>query len=101
MMYLWNPMYLLAIAPALLLGFWAQMKVRSTYAKASQMAARLSGAAAARACAEAVALVCATSSSLAAAEVDSSRSCGTASASGSFASGVAWPREEGVAVDRP
>ena len=48
MMYLFDPRYLLVIAPALLLGFWAQMKVRSTYAKASQMAARLSGAAAAR-----------------------------------------------------
>ena len=40
--------YLLWIAPALLLAFWAQMRVRSTYAKASQVPARLSGAAAAR-----------------------------------------------------
>jgi uncharacterized protein len=40
--------YLLWIAPALLLAFWAQMRVRSTYAQASQVPARLSGAAAAR-----------------------------------------------------
>ncbi|MBA3480963.1 MAG: zinc metallopeptidase [Pirellulales bacterium] len=40
--------YLIWIAPALLLAFWAQMKVRSTYAQASQVPARLSGAAAAR-----------------------------------------------------
>ena len=40
--------YLIWIAPALLLAFWAQMRVRSTYAKASQVSARLSGAAAAR-----------------------------------------------------
>jgi len=40
--------YLLWIAPALLLAFWAQMRVRSTYAHASQVPARLSGAAAAR-----------------------------------------------------
>ena len=40
--------YLILIAPALLLAFWAQMRVRSTYAQASQVPARLSGAAAAR-----------------------------------------------------
>jgi Zn-dependent membrane protease YugP len=40
--------YLIFIAPALLLAFWAQMRVRSTYAQASQVPARLSGAAAAR-----------------------------------------------------
>lgn len=39
---------MLWIAPAMLLGFWAQMKVRSTYAEASKVPARLSGAAAAR-----------------------------------------------------
>ena len=39
---------MLAIAPALLLGLWAQFRVRGTYAQASQVPARLSGAAAAR-----------------------------------------------------
>lgn len=40
--------YLIFIAPAVLLGLWAQMRVRSTYAQAGQMVSRLSGAAAAR-----------------------------------------------------
>ena len=40
--------YLLWIAPAVLLGLWAQMRVKSTYAEASQIPAPLSGAAAAR-----------------------------------------------------
>ncbi len=40
--------YMIWIAPALLLAFWAQMRVRSTYAQASKVPARLSGAAAAR-----------------------------------------------------
>lgn len=39
---------LLFIAPAFLLSMWAQMRVKSTYAAASQAPARLSGAAAAR-----------------------------------------------------
>ena len=39
---------LIFIAPALLLAFWAQARIRSTYARAQQMAAPLSGAAAAR-----------------------------------------------------
>jgi len=43
-----DPMYLLFIAPAMLLAFWAQMRIRSTYAQAQQIAAPLSGAAAAR-----------------------------------------------------
>src|SRR5476651_806353 len=43
-----DPMYLLFIAPAMLLALWAQMRVKSTYAEASQMPAPLSGAAAAR-----------------------------------------------------
>jgi len=43
-----DPMYFVYIAPALLLAFWAQMRVRSTYAKAQKMPASLSGAAAAR-----------------------------------------------------
>jgi uncharacterized protein len=40
--------YLLFIAPAVLLGMWAQFRIRATYAQAQQMAAPLSGAAAAR-----------------------------------------------------
>jgi len=43
-----NPMYFLFIAPAVLLGLWAQMRVKSTYAEARRQAAPLSGAAAAR-----------------------------------------------------
>ena len=43
-----DPWYFLFIGPALLLGFWAQMRIRSTYGKAQKVAARLSGAAAAR-----------------------------------------------------
>lgn len=44
----YDPMYFVFLAPALLLALWAQMRVRSTYARAMQMPARLSGAAAAR-----------------------------------------------------
>ena len=40
--------YLLFIAPALILGLWAQMRVKATYAQAQRLAAPLSGAAAAR-----------------------------------------------------
>jgi Zn-dependent membrane protease YugP len=40
--------YLMWVAPAVLLGLWAQMRVRGTYAAASRVPARLSGAAAAR-----------------------------------------------------
>jgi uncharacterized protein len=43
-----DPLYWLMLAPALLLGLWAQMRVRSTFAQASQVPAPLSGAAAAR-----------------------------------------------------
>jgi Zn-dependent membrane protease YugP len=43
-----DPMYLLYVAPALLLALWAQWRVKSTYAVAQQMPAPLSGAAAAR-----------------------------------------------------
>jgi uncharacterized protein len=43
-----DPMYFLFIAPAALLGFWAQFRIRSTYAQAQKLAAPLSGAAAAR-----------------------------------------------------
>ena len=40
--------YLLFLLPAILLGLWAQMKVKSTYAEAARIPARLSGAAAAQ-----------------------------------------------------
>lgn len=40
--------YFVIIAPALLLAFWAQYRVRSTYAQAQEEPAALSGAAAAR-----------------------------------------------------
>jgi Zn-dependent membrane protease YugP len=40
--------YLLFIAPAFLLALWAQFRVKSTYAAASQVPAELSGAAASR-----------------------------------------------------
>jgi uncharacterized protein len=43
-----DPMYLLYVAPALLLALWAQMRVKLTYAAAQQIPAPLSGAAAAR-----------------------------------------------------
>jgi Zn-dependent membrane protease YugP len=43
-----DPLWLLMVSPALLLAFWAQMRVRSTYAKASREPANLTGAAAAR-----------------------------------------------------
>ena len=41
-------MYFLFIAPAFLLGLWAQMRIQVTYAQAQKLAAPLSGAAAAR-----------------------------------------------------
>ena len=47
-MYWFDPLYLVFIAPALLLAIWAQYRVRATYAEASQVPAPLSGAAAAR-----------------------------------------------------
>jgi uncharacterized protein len=43
-----DPRYFLFIAPAVLLGLWAQLRVKMTYAAAQRMAAPLSGAAAAR-----------------------------------------------------
>jgi uncharacterized protein len=45
---IFDPMYFLFIAPAFILGLWAQWRVSSTYATAQKMAAPLSGAAAAR-----------------------------------------------------
>ena len=47
-MYWFDPMYFVFLAPALLLAFWAQARIRSTYATASQQPAPMSGAAAAR-----------------------------------------------------
>jgi Zn-dependent membrane protease YugP len=43
-----DPMYLIFISPALLLMFWAQYRVKSSYSHAMQIPAPLSGAAAAR-----------------------------------------------------
>ena len=43
-----DPIYFLFIAPAFLLAMWAQFRVKSTYAAASQVPAELSGAATAR-----------------------------------------------------
>lgn len=43
-----DPMYFLIIAPAVLLGLWAQWRISASYGRAQQMAAPLSGAAAAR-----------------------------------------------------
>lgn len=43
-----DPMYFLFIAPAVLLGMWAQFRIHSTYAQAQKMPAPLSGGAAAR-----------------------------------------------------
>ncbi len=47
-MLFFDPMYLVFLAPALLLMLWAQMRVKSTYRAAMQVNARMSGAAAAR-----------------------------------------------------
>ena len=48
MMFHFDPLYFLMIAPAFLLAMWAQWKVQATYAAAQRMPAPLSGAAAAR-----------------------------------------------------
>ncbi|NOZ39591.1 MAG: zinc metallopeptidase, partial [Planctomycetes bacterium] len=47
-MMFFDPMYFLYISPALLLAFWAQMRVKSTFAQAQKIPVPLSGAAAAR-----------------------------------------------------
>jgi uncharacterized protein len=47
-MFFFDPLYLLAVAPAILLMLYAQYKVKSAYAAGMQIPARLSGAAAAR-----------------------------------------------------
>ena len=43
-----NPMYLLFVSPAIILMIWAQARVKSSYHRAMQIPAPLSGAAAAR-----------------------------------------------------
>ena len=48
MFWYFNPMYWLFISPAILLMVWAQYRVKSSYARAMQIPAPLSGAAAAR-----------------------------------------------------
>ena len=45
---LFDPMYFVAVAPALLLAAWAQWRVQTSFARAAQEPAPLSGAAAAR-----------------------------------------------------
>ncbi|MEE2706604.1 MAG: zinc metallopeptidase [Planctomycetota bacterium] len=45
---IFDPLYFLFVGPALLLGLWAQFRIKSTYGKAAQLGAPLSGAAAAR-----------------------------------------------------
>jgi Zn-dependent membrane protease YugP len=45
---MFDPMYFLAIAPAVLLGIWAQFRIQAAYSAAQQQPAPLSGAAAAR-----------------------------------------------------
>jgi hypothetical protein len=47
-MFFFDPLYLLFVAPAIALMFYAQFKVKSAYAAGLQIPARLSGAAAAR-----------------------------------------------------
>ena len=45
---IFDPLYFLFLAPAMLLALWAQARVKSTYHQAMQVDARLTGAAAAR-----------------------------------------------------
>jgi uncharacterized protein len=47
-MFIWDPIYYLYALPALLLGLWAQMRIKIAYSQAQQQPAPLSGAAAAR-----------------------------------------------------
>ena len=46
-MLFFDPMYFVFLAPALLLGFWAQHRVKATFAEAHQVRARMCGAEAA------------------------------------------------------
>ncbi len=43
-----DPMYFLFLAPAILLGLWAQFRVKATFAEAERVGAEISGAEAAR-----------------------------------------------------
>ena len=43
-----DPLYFLILAPALILGLWAQARVKSAFAEAERVRAPMSGAAAAR-----------------------------------------------------
>jgi uncharacterized protein len=45
---IFDPLYFIFLIPALLLGFWAQARVRSAYSAAEQVPAPMTGAAAAR-----------------------------------------------------
>lgn len=47
-MFFINPWFLVFIAPAILLGLWAQYRISASYAEAQQVPAPMSGAAAAR-----------------------------------------------------
>lgn len=47
-MMFFDPWYFVAIAPAVILGMWAQWRIRSAYSQGMQVRAPLSGAAAAR-----------------------------------------------------
>lgn len=47
-MFVFDPFYLIFVSPAILLALWAQFRVRSTYAQAKEIPARMSGAEAAR-----------------------------------------------------
>lgn len=47
-MFFFDPWFLLAIAPAILLGLWAQYRIHASYAEAQNVPAPMSGAAAAR-----------------------------------------------------
>ena len=48
MFLMWDPLYYLFLAPAILLMIWAQARVKLTYGRAQRIPAHLSGAAAAR-----------------------------------------------------
>jgi len=47
-MFYFDPYYFLFLAPAILLGMWAQARVKSAFAEASRVRARMTGAEAAR-----------------------------------------------------
>ena len=45
---IFDPLYMLMILPAMVLGIWAQFRIHSAYGRAAKQPAPLSGAAAAR-----------------------------------------------------